>query len=561
MKIKERFVQNLQRISPYLPEGIEPAFSSQQTTSYPPIKISKDPKTQVIFLYKLGDGFCLNSLKKWLQKKKNYLLLIEEEVEDLSIFLQSPFSEELVNHPRVHFCFLQAPWEEKIKKMLWQFALLPKEIFCHPHYQKSHEKRFFQIKRCFEENQLGIDMVASEMSDMGLSLYQNVYVNLFSLSSYRLMSDLKGAFFQKPAILIGAGASLKKSLPLLQKLQDKVLFFAAGTAIEALESYGIYPHFSASIDKQAEEKRGEGAFSLFTSFFFQLRSQVSMVEKPYLNKWLCPDHPYYPLQNYLYQQLKEITFCESGWNVATFLLQQMLYLGCSPIFLVGVDLCFSPKKYYAHTQENPKEEAWIPTYNLQGEKRYTKKDFLLAAKWIEKLALDYPNQIWNLGKEGIGFQGVENISIEEAEKKLCASFFEVEGWIHSYQIQRPLYSWSSSQGNKLLNQIEASFSSCLELCQRDLCFFEKNFGRLLGKKHFFDAFLYTAWEREIAYRDHLQPFWEIWKHTFLRDTDSQDPLPFSVKEWLKKLLFFQEMAQKHLNLCKQVRTIYGKDSL
>lgn len=68
--------------------------------------------------------------------------------------------------------------------------------------------------------------------------------------------NMKEKYLGKPIILISAGPTLNKQLPLYKKIQNSRSFIlgAVGTALSPLISYGITPDFYAIIDAQATEK-------------------------------------------------------------------------------------------------------------------------------------------------------------------------------------------------------------------------------------------------------------------------------------------------------------------
>ncbi len=56
-----------------------------------------------------------------------------------------------------------------------------------------------------------------------------------------------------PAVICGAGPSLKASAPALKELERRALIFAGGSTLSALKSLGVIPHFGIALDPNPEE--------------------------------------------------------------------------------------------------------------------------------------------------------------------------------------------------------------------------------------------------------------------------------------------------------------------
>ncbi len=506
-------------------------------------KLSISPTTEVFFLYRWDPSF-FERLHRWLLKKDRYLLVLEEEG-----FSQDPFLEKLLEKKEVQLHILSSSLEnrkERLKSFFWEFLLLKKELFTASSFRKTDPFSFLQ--KNFEEFSLGVDMVASELNEIDL-IYKNGYENFLKMDSFQKASDYKGIFTNVPAFLFGAGESLEKGLAYWEKWENKALFFAAGTAFEALRAFGKKPHFTASIDKEAPSSRFEGEVLEEIPLFFQLRSNPKVVEKPFSKKILTADHPFYPLQREMYHFLQVPENFDSGWNVGTFLLSQMLYMGCNPIFLVGLDFSFSKEGYYAHKKEK-REGELIPFTTKKQKTRFTKKDFLLAAKWIEDIAEKNPERIYNTAEEGLPFKGVEELSFEKLVEKF--SFYPS---LEKEKIQEvvnalPMYCFSTKEKQEKLGFLHKSFENCLKQAKRLLAFIEKHFSSLLQKNRFPDFLLTKAWEKEIAYKAYLYPLWLNWKEPLLREKDRR--VPFFLHFWLQKLIFIQEKAKGQIAILENL---------
>lgn len=63
------------------------------------------------------------------------------------------------------------------------------------------------------------------------------------------------AFKGKTAIIVSAGPSLNKNMHLIEKLKEKAIILAVGSAIKILDSNGIISRFRVAIDASPGEKK------------------------------------------------------------------------------------------------------------------------------------------------------------------------------------------------------------------------------------------------------------------------------------------------------------------
>ncbi|EOI4980139.1 6-hydroxymethylpterin diphosphokinase MptE-like protein, partial [Campylobacter jejuni] len=75
---------------------------------------------------------------------------------------------------------------------------------------------------------------------------QNIPSMLESIPFQRILSERKNKF--ENAIVVSAGPSLAKQLPLLKAYQDKAVIFCADGALSMLEKKGIVPDYVTNLD-------------------------------------------------------------------------------------------------------------------------------------------------------------------------------------------------------------------------------------------------------------------------------------------------------------------------
>ncbi|EAK7291850.1 motility associated factor glycosyltransferase family protein, partial [Campylobacter jejuni] len=104
-------------------------------------------------------------------------------------------------------------------------------------------------------------------------LLQNIPFMLESIPFQRILNERKNKFDN--AIVVSAGPSLAKQLPLLKAYQDKAVIFCADGALSMLEKEGIVPDYVTNLD-----------YSDWSIKFFQNKEN-----KTSLNVLSCATHP------------------------------------------------------------------------------------------------------------------------------------------------------------------------------------------------------------------------------------------------------------------------------
>ncbi|ECH3697625.1 motility associated factor glycosyltransferase family protein, partial [Campylobacter coli] len=125
------------------------------------------------------------------------------------------------------------------------------EIFINnSYYKRFHESVWYEADKICEKN---IEVVIRNLGsglNIALECYshllQNIPTMLESIPFQRILSERKNKF--KNAIVVSAGPSLAKQLPLLKIYQEKAVIFCADGALSILEKEGIMPDYITNLD-------------------------------------------------------------------------------------------------------------------------------------------------------------------------------------------------------------------------------------------------------------------------------------------------------------------------
>ena len=158
---------------------------------------------------------------------------------------------------------------------------------------------------------------------------------------------LKDRFLGKPAVVVAAGPSLDKQLPLLREHQDRIVIIAIGQTVKALAAAGINPHFvhvleSRNVAHQLTDAGTQNELNVILApdchpdlFDVSVRNCfVSTTSNSPMGRWIEAARP-------------NPCFTLGGGTVAQGAVGLAQMMGANPILLIGQDLAFTDGRAYA----------------------------------------------------------------------------------------------------------------------------------------------------------------------------------------------------------------------
>ncbi|ECO3097125.1 motility associated factor glycosyltransferase family protein, partial [Campylobacter jejuni] len=283
-------------------------------------------------------------LIKNLAKHYKHLFVFESEIELFILALSTiDLSEELCSG-KIYLVDIE---EERVDiqllilfdmKDMFEYLSLYEMFVNNVYYKKFYEDVWHKADELCEKN---IKVVIRNLNSslcIGFECYshllQNIPSMLESIPFQRILSERKNKF--ENAIVVSAGPSLAKQLPLLKAYQDKAVIFCADGALSMLEKEGIIPDYVTNLD-----------FTDLAMKFFQNKEN-----KTSLNMLSCATHPslVHFLDNKsvvlrddpLYQRfnLNDFGYIDTGTHVSHFSYTLALALGFKNIIMIGQDLAF-----------------------------------------------------------------------------------------------------------------------------------------------------------------------------------------------------------------------------
>ncbi|ELP6832926.1 motility associated factor glycosyltransferase family protein [Campylobacter coli] len=304
--------------------------------------LEKTPRYPFACIYGIGNALLIKNLSKHYK----HLFVFESEIELFILALSTiDLSEELCSG-KIYLVDIE---EERVDiqllilfdmKDMFEYLSLYEMFVNNVYYKKFYEDVWHKADELCEKN---IKVVIRNLNSslcIGFECYshllQNIPSMLESIPFQRILSERKNKF--ENAIVVSAGPSLAKQLPLLKAYQDKAVIFCADGALSMLEKKGIVPDYVTNLD-----------FTDLAMKFFQNKEN-----KTSLNILSCATHPNLVclLDNKsvilrddpLYQRfnLNDFGYIDTGTHVSHFsyTLALALALGFKNIIMIGQDLAF-----------------------------------------------------------------------------------------------------------------------------------------------------------------------------------------------------------------------------
>ncbi|ENQ9719900.1 motility associated factor glycosyltransferase family protein [Campylobacter jejuni] len=393
--------------------------------------LEKTPRYPFICIYGIGNALLIKNLAKHYK----HLFVFESEIELFILALSVlDLSEELCSG-KIYLVDIE---EERVDiqllilfdmKDMFEYLSLYEMFVNNVYYKKFYEDVWHKADELCEKN---IKVVIRNLNSslcIGFECYshllQNIPSMLESIPFQRILSQRKNKF--ENAIVVSAGPSLAKQLPLLKAYQDKAVIFCADGALSMLEKEGIVPDYVTNLD-----------FTDLAMKFFQnkenLKQSIITLEcatHPNVARSLKAENCMIILRNKaLYQRfnLNDFGYIDTGTHVSHFSYTLALALGFKNIILIGQDLAFDEKgnshsKGFSYGEQFSGEKT-VPTLKTQA---YAGKgEVLTHITWNDyRIKLEYlfacnskEAKFYNATEGGARIHFTEELSFKECCEKL-----------------------------------------------------------------------------------------------------------------------------------------------
>ncbi|EBI2367814.1 motility associated factor glycosyltransferase family protein [Campylobacter coli] len=393
--------------------------------------LEKTPRYPFICIYGIGNALLIKNLAKHYK----HLFVFESEIELFILALSTiDLSEELKVYKVVLFDCVAKDLEIQIAMIFDQQSILEYlslyEMFISSHYYlKYYETSILSL------NELCIKSASVAIRNADITCFlpllthgqflQNIPSMLESIPFQRILSERKNKF--ENAIVVSAGPSLAKQLPLLKAYQDKAVIFCADGALSMLEKEGIVPDYVTNLD-----------FTDLAMKFFQnkenLKQSIIALEcatHPNIVHSLKAENCMIVLRNKaLYQRfnLNDFGYIDTGTHVSHFSYTLALALGFKNIIMIGQDLAFdeegnSHSKGFDFGEKFSGEEnidkLKVPAYAGKGEvlTHITWNDYRIKLEYLFACN-EQKAKFYNATEGGARINFTEELSFKECCEKL-----------------------------------------------------------------------------------------------------------------------------------------------
>ncbi|EJJ2712020.1 motility associated factor glycosyltransferase family protein [Campylobacter coli] len=393
--------------------------------------LEKTPRYPFICIYGIGNALLIKNLAKHYK----HLFVFESEIELFILALSTiDLSEELKVYKVILFDCVAKDLEIQIAMIFDQQSILEYlslyEMFISSHYYlKYYETSILSL------NELCIKSASVAIRNADITCFlpllthgqflQNISSMLESIPFQRILSQRKNKFDN--AIVVSAGPSLTKQLPLLKAYQEKAVIFCADGALSMLEKEGIVPDYVTNLD-----------FTDLAMKFFQnkenLKQSIIALEcatHPNIVRSLNAENCMIVLRNKaLYQRfnLNDFGYIDTGTHVSHFSYTLALALGFKNIIMIGQDLAFdeegnSHSKGFDFGEKFSGEEnidkLKVPAYAGKGEvlTHTTWNDYRIKLEYLFACN-DQKAKFYNATEGGARINFTEELSFKECCEKL-----------------------------------------------------------------------------------------------------------------------------------------------
>ncbi|HDX3383201.1 TPA: motility associated factor glycosyltransferase family protein [Campylobacter jejuni] len=307
--------------------------------------LEKTPRYPFVCIYGIGNALLIKNLAKHYK----HLFVFESEIELFILALSTlDLSEELCSG-KIYLVDIQ---EKKINLQLrilfdqndmFLWLGLYEMFINNNFYKKYYYEEILNTDKIIHEN---INLVIRNLdpdSKISLSCYENFYKNiplmLKNIPFKRIIDERKGLF--ESCIVVCAGPSLQKQIPLLKKYQENFVIFCVDGAYPLLIKHNITPDYVLNLDFEEypleffKEVNPENK----TLFILAASTHPSVVDYLYkkqipLSIALNDNLPYQNLH------INDFGYLEFGTHVGHACYTLAIALKFKNIILIGQDLSF-----------------------------------------------------------------------------------------------------------------------------------------------------------------------------------------------------------------------------
>ncbi len=261
----------------------------------------------------------------------------------------------------------------------------------------------------------------------------NTLENITKIVENPPIKKLFGRFRNVPAVVVSAGPSLDRNLDLLRVLERSALIICVDTSLGPLYRAGIKPHLVLAGDSSEQNfKHLKGLGDTGAALVAEPMTHPGIITEFKGEKFIMSFNE--ALMRRLAEFMGDFGIVKAWGSISTGAFDLARRLGCDPIVFVGQDLSFPEGRYYAHgtyqerhwlrelshpvTLDEIHRRRMVNENNLGatdifGHPVRTSKVLDAYRQYFEREICLTSARVINATEGGVGFNGVENMPLEE----------------------------------------------------------------------------------------------------------------------------------------------------
>jgi hypothetical protein len=353
-----------------------------------------------------------------------YIILVEPDVYVFYLCLASRPLDALFSHARL---FVMAGTQAReVTGFLGEMSFDELPVYENAALGVPAKAWFEEFALLRKRNREKREINANTLRKFGFLWMRNMCANLAELRDRDGIGRFANAFADEPALVLAAGPSLDRILPLLPRLRERMAIIAVDTAVRACVRAGVEPDFIVLVDPQYWNWRHLDGVSCPSSILITESAAWPAVFRFQCRAiYLCSS--LFPLGLFMESRIGEKGALGAGGSVATTAWDFARHIGSRDIYMAALDLGFPGKKTHftgsifeerTHTASDrlaPAETAGYnalygagpyPVPNYLGGAVLTDKRLSLYAWWFESRLAAYPaHKTATLTPEGVRIPG------------------------------------------------------------------------------------------------------------------------------------------------------------
>nr|WP_255710863.1 6-hydroxymethylpterin diphosphokinase MptE-like protein [Pelosinus baikalensis] len=420
----------------FLHSSVDPVKEAQKIAA----TVSGDPG-KVIVIYGFALGYLVEALLETVDER-NPLFIIEPDCDLFCAAMAARDLRHLISSERVYIVASDSAVQIKAEFFLVYDAAKYKEIVMtglvghQTVYADVYAHSAKYIKEIVNAKLLNL----ATMIKMGPLFESNALLNLADYCTHPGVASLFNCLSGMPAIIVSAGPSLNKNIHLLKEAKGKAAIFVVGTALKALEKWGIEPDFIFSIDPQPlNYEHFKGVDMGGAALVSEIQSNHMIFENHQGPIFVSGD---VTILKWFDDSIEIKGKIESGGSVANNAMTAAYKMGANPIVLVGQDLAYardghshaSGTNYENLVYSGDENYAYFPIKANDGGEILTDRSFYQFLTFFENWIEKYPEREYINATEGGAFiQGTKIMTLREVLDQYCQKTVDVQKVVQEAQ--------------------------------------------------------------------------------------------------------------------------------